>query len=476
MRKVLLILAAFLLVATTAARADDENDAEAKAAMARKKADIIFQARVRRAIGAGAHWIAERQKHDGSFELSDNPRDGPFPESRHGFGVSVLCLYTLADCGYDADHPVVKKALAHVRKRYRSLLKGDHWPQASAYTLALLVLGLHTLFVTPEARDAAVERDRYGKDKRDAKNPCGYPTWVRAAIKEILDWFMENQAETGLFRYPAGFNMGTRPPAMPGGPPASHFGDEDLSNTQYVLLALWAGSRCGYVVSREQLERIAGRLLEYQERTGPAVPRRPDPAAPQPGAEGARYAPPTPPGTGEGAPRDAARGFPYTLDAPVTGSMTTAGLSSLAIVKAMLLERDELSRDWRDKIDRGLWDAIAWLDTNFSVHANPGAGSMWHYYYLYGLERAGVIAGKRYLGDHDWYREGAELLLDAQTESGAWEPPDQLGGFGAGMPGGSPYRTSLLDTCFALLFLKRATIKPDRPILENPRPVTTKGG
>ena len=43
---------------------------------------------------------------------------------------------------------------------------------------------------------------------------------------------------------------------------------------------------------------------------------------------------------------------------------------------------------------------------------------------------------------HDWYREGAEYLIRAQLRSGAWR-------------GGG--RGGLTNTCFALLFLRRAT-------------------
>lgn len=466
-------LAALLLLPCAAALAEEGQvvDDEVK----RKKEAMLFRLRVKRAIGSGARWVATCQKKDGSFELPGNKAGGPFPQSRHGFGVTALCTYTLADCGYDAEHPVIEKAVRYLRKRYRSYFKGDHWPQASSYSLSLMVLALHTLYVKPETEKRANERDRYGKRKVDKKNPCGYPDWARKAIDRILDWFMKNQAETGLFRYPGGFNTGTRPPGgMPGGPPPSHYGDEDLSNTQYVLLALWAGSRCGYEITGPQLEKIANRLLSYQAKLGRRVKRVEDPAPakdePAKKGDGHRYAEPSPPGESEDeGPFDRARGFPYTKSAEITGSMTTAGLSSLVIVKAMMRERGTLSPAMATKLDKGIWDAIAWLQFNYSVHDNPGAGLRWQYYYLYGLERACVIAGKRFLGEHDWYRDGAALLLDAQKDDGRWAPGGQLGGFG----GGVAYRTCLLDTCFALLFLKRATIKPKEPVLDNPGPVVT---
>ena len=50
----------------------------------------------------------------------------------------------------------------------------------------------------------------------------------------------------------------------------------------------------------------------------------------------------------------------------------------------------------------------------WSVNNNPERGGDWHYYYLYGLERAGILYDTNMIGKHDWYLEGAKLLLDAQ--------------------------------------------------------------
>jgi len=481
----LLVLSLLLLpaagAATPGARASEMGDTGGGVPVAddlrKRKADLLLRLRVKRAIDRGALWIARQQQKDGSFKLKGNALGGPFPESRHGFGVSSLCFYTLADCGYTPDQSEIKKALSYLRKHYRGQMgKGDYWPKASSYSLSLFVLGLHTLYVKPGHRSKRVQRDRYGHQKKTRERPCGYPKWARGLIEEILDWLLAHEAKTGLFRYPDGFNLGTRPAPMPGMLP-SHEGPEDLSNTQYVLLALWAGSRCGYEIQIATLEKIAHRLLAYQEASGPAVARTPDPkpADKKQAAVGAgRYAPPSRPGGQPSSTRnlDQARGFPYTLGSLATGSMTAAGLSSLFIVKAMLLERHALRAAVRKQLDRGIWDAIAWLTWNYDLHANPPGVPLWQYYYLYGLERACVISGKRFLGEHEWYPEGARMLVTEQEEDGRWRPGNQLGGFG-GLPGApSTYRTDVLDTCFALLFLKRAALIPRRPVLDD-GPVTT---
>ncbi len=113
------------------------------------------------------------------------------------------------------------------------------------------------------------------------------------------------------------------------------------------------------------------------------------------------------------------------------GSMTCAGVAAMSICARGLEDPDR---------NRGQEVAgLRWLGGNFTVKTNPKGGS-WHYYYLYSLERAGTITGQRTMGGHDWYQEGARFLVDAQANDGSWTSEDPIS-----------------DTCFAILFLKRAT-------------------
>ncbi len=81
---------------------------------------------------------------------------------------------------------------------------------------------------------------------------------------------------------------------------------------------------------------------------------------------------------------------------------------------------------------------------------NFGHGQIWKYYYLYGMERAGRLAGVRFFGPHDWYREGAEELVHDQNPlSGFWRGANQ--------------ENELVATSFALLFLAKGAA----PVLIN---------
>src|SRR5262249_45683956 len=67
------------------------------------------------------------------------------------------------------------------------------------------------------------------------------------------------------------------------------------------------------------------------------------------------------------------------------------------------------------------------------------------YYFLWSLERVGVAYNLNTIGNKDWYSWGSEILLSSQRPDGTWrgeEGPE-------------------IDTCFALLFLRRANLARD---------------
>ncbi|HZZ71382.1 MAG TPA: DUF4159 domain-containing protein [Pirellulales bacterium] len=126
-----------------------------------------------------------------------------------------------------------------------------------------------------------------------------------------------------------------------------------------------------------------------------------------------------------------------------TGSMTCAGISSMIIALGHTSKGDAVVEGDRvlccgqqqrvDSVERGL----EWLGHNFTVNANPVAGggfamlnqaTIWRLYYLYGLERAGRMSARRFVGTHDWYREGSRALIDEQDKTSGWwqtrESPD----------------------------------------------------
>jgi hypothetical protein len=143
-----------------------------------------------------------------------------------------------------------------------------------------------------------------------------------------------------------------------------------------------------------------------------------------------------------------------------SGSMTSAGVASLVITAGRLSKGDaEVMGEQvhccgaqvdHEAIERGL----DWLGRNFSVRRNPSNSPElsrgWLLYYLYGLERVGRLTGRRFIGSHDWYREGAEFLVSMQDPlTGSWT--------------GHSYAEAqpTIATAFALLFLSKGR----RPLL-----------
>ena len=197
----------------------------------------------------------------------------------------------------------------------------------------------------------------------------------------------------------------------------AHGNTGDNSNTQYAVLGLNAASEAGVPISPAVWEAARNYWLACQRADG---------------------------------------GWSYHAagQRDSTASMTCAGISSLVITGQRLVRQEETLQG--DQIhncgrvpDFPLEAGINWLANHFRVDTNVGGADQWTLYYLYGLERAGRLTGRRYFGAHDWYREGAERFVAAQNAgSGAW-----LGG------GGGP----VVSSSFALLFLAKGRA----PVLVN---------
>ena len=100
-----------------------------------------------------------------------------------------------------------------------------------------------------------------------------------------------------------------------------------------------------------------------------------------------------------------------------TASMTCAGISSLILTGSRRYEslehlQGETIRDCgKGGYNPNLARGIDWLANHFDVKQNFGNGQQWKFYYLYALERAGRLAGVRFFGQNDWYRLGAEEIV-----------------------------------------------------------------
>jgi hypothetical protein len=232
------------------------------------------------------------------------------------------------------------------------------------------------------------------------------PKRFRPDILRNVAWLEQAQVQTGDYRGAWSYGTGA--------------GNGDNSNSQFALLALHEAERVGVRVS----DRTWKLAQEYWQRC-----QRDDGS------------------------------FGYTVaDSSPRGSMTCAGIASLVIASGRVREGDAQVRGEQilccqkgesdsDRIER----AIQWLGRNFAVTHNPGIpGGMWKYYYLYCLERVGRLTARRFIGDHDWYREGTAVLLASKGSlANYWK--------GAGGDEGD----ARVATSMALLFLAKGR----RPVL-----------
>jgi hypothetical protein len=206
----------------------------------------------------------------------------------------------------------------------------------------------------------------------------------------------------------------------------------DNSNSQYAALGLRACHDAGIDLPKDLVEKARKWLVDCQVKEEAAA------VAKDAVASGPNAAP--------------ARGWSYGMGGSSYGSMTAGAIGSICIYDYILDGEKNLS--WRR--DKEVQSGLAWLARNFSPTGNPGVdkavgssyslipdGAM-YYYYLYGVERTGLLFGTEKFGAHEWYPEGANVLLKSQLADGSWPSTDT-------------HRKGVWNTCFTILFLRRAT-------------------
>jgi hypothetical protein len=313
-----------------------------------------------------------------------------------------LVLLTLAHAGGSANEPVFAKSLKVVEKVT---------PQFT-YRTALLAMALAEV------------------------NPRLY----QEKIAHCAQWLVDTQLAGGEWGYPGGAEERTHtgvqvaPPKLPERDPKAEpkprdkiviargesFTSEkvmkgDFSNTQFAILGLRACREAGVEVPQATWKKALDYLKKFQREDG---------------------------------------GWGYVIsgqqDEASYASLTAAGACSAAICLHALGAKDP-------KTDFTVRLALGWLAKHPDPSKNEGIDqsavlgpSPWQCYHLYSVERAGRVLGLAELGGRSWYDAGASWLLSAQKDDGHWAD-DPLRGDAL------PTYMAVADTCFAILFLTRAT-------------------
>lgn len=216
----------------------------------------------------------------------------------------------------------------------------------------------------------------------------------------------------------------------------------DNSNSQYAALGMRACHDSGIIFQ----DSVITKAMDWWKKA-----QKSDKLPEEPLIEGGVNGPDKPKGGGTVAMsrsenKASPQGWCYRDhgDHKAYGSMTAGAVGSLAIYNYIKDNDGGKKRSWKQ--DKDCHEGLQWLAKNFSVTYNPGPyehGNMeenskhQYYYFLYGMERAGMLYGTEMMGQKKWYPEGAKQLIADQKADGSWG--------------------NAVDTCFAILFLKRAT-------------------
>ncbi len=402
--------------------------------------DPSFSDEVREAIAKGRKFLEGRLNR--RLEADEKASLPP----KHSMGNVCLETFALLRSGVKPNADVIKRAFAYL----------EGLPLELTYDVALYIMAIEARRVT---REEAAPENGYATVARYKKNDLLPKELDR--IRELVQWLLAaRNVGHATWHY--------RNREHPEHPKTANAGDH--SNTQFAILALHAAERSGVEIPVELWREVAQHFTNTQEPNGPEVelfvtplgrtPPGADPAAdPNQTRERRRRGTEAPAGlhTDERG-KHRARGWGYGVGSAASpdsgyGSMSCAGISSLAIAKESLQRLDAYKGAIAARTDKALDDGLAWAQLHFTPRTNSYKGLGWFFYYLYSVEKAGEIAGVESFGLRPWWAEGALHLVETQEGSGAWA--------------NSPRFTS-----FALLFLNRATIPP-KILVEKPGAVAT---
>ncbi|MCX7425236.1 MAG: DUF4159 domain-containing protein [Planctomycetia bacterium] len=229
-------------------------------------------------------------------------------------------------------------------------------------------------------------------------------------IQRNVEFFERNQITVGptkgSWAYPGSFGGGVS-------------ADGDNSNTQFALLALHEAERLGAEVRPATWRMSKAYFEDCQNPDG---------------------------------------SWGYKKAVYGTGSMTCAGITSMIIVDDAVHQPDAgvdgekiLCCGQGKADDAAVRRGFEWLERHFSVTRNPGQrAEQYALYYLYGVERVGRLTAQRFIGEHDWYREGADHLVN-----------EEIAGADYWKGEGFAETNEMVATSFALLFLSKGR----RPVL-----------
>ena len=375
---------------------DDTDDAATSSPFAQGltvTVAAVEQRKIDNAIANGVWYLKEHALPSGTWVDAA-------PANQVGF--ASLPALTLLECGVPADDPIVQKAVAFVRNQvFKQKL------ELATYERSLAILFLDRL--GDKQDEELIQRLALcliaGQDPIEGAWHYRSPGIARKLVPQLLEMLKDDKVSLEDWRKTA-LNGKTFDP-----------GGWDNSNTQFAVLALWVARR-HHVACDKSLALVEKHFRNTQQPSG-ADPR------------------------GDNLNLDGSWLYDGGQNSSAWPSMTCAGLLTLAIAHGVNADQKATEKPLDDPAVK---KAFAMLSREI---ARPGEKRGPDLYFLWSLERVGVLFNLPKIEDKDWYAWGCGILLPLQQPDGNWQDGNYYGS------------TPVLDTSFALLFLKQANLARD---------------
>jgi hypothetical protein len=444
------------------------------------------QKKVNQAIDQGVKYLIDTQEADGRWHAIADENSFNTSAFAHRVGYAALPGLTLLECNVPKEHAAVQKAAQFVRDHTADL--------RDTYDISLAILFLDRLGDpkdVPLIKELAVrliagqtmtggwsykcevltpqDQEQLSQFLGAKREPIDFRSYSRATLPAPSP---PDKSELEIGSKPGdesvkppeiapGQEVNVKDPAakklpkklwklavvqeLPAPQQKMQGAESDNSNTQFAILALWAAKRHGVVVDKTMARVVARFRTSQTPRSG----------------WGYRY---------------------ENTDRP-TATMTCAGLLGLAIGHGFAEEPAAKGAGKKGSEDPSIQIALRELGRvvgrpgDLKKHTVPldagvstvgflgtplGQGPLQattvlfirqpklvNLYFLWLVERVGVLYNLKTIGDKDWYAWGVETLLAHQKANGSWLCDNYAGS------------TSPVDTCLALLFLKRSNLIKD---------------
>lgn len=374
----------------------------------------VNESQVTQARLKGVEFLKSKQLDDGTWEFAG-----------HEVGITSLCTLALLENGVPQSDPLIEKGHRYVKRNTKEL--------GSTYDIALAIVLLSRL-------------DEYGN---------------KQMIRDLGARLIAGQNVGGGWGYTCPPKVTSLILTNPDSRPKAPEGVGDNSCTQFAVLGLWTASRTGMDID-QPMAAVARRFKTTQNSDG---------------------------------------GWPYTSAVansaenksamnPSGSAMTFAGLFSLTVARANKLRKEleqrELGGDDKNKPGTSGSKKVTTgsakksepkeqdkSDEKKEAAAEPSEktdeastllkdpifskglakagefvnGGDQARYFLWTIERLGVLLGLEKIGGVDWYAKGADILVKSQQADGSWPAEHNDKG--------------LSQTAFSILFLRKANLGSD---------------